>query len=179
MHEYHPCIWPTSVDDSIILVVGAHPKFFFPLLFVFLVGLFAMSHCELDHQFFIKKSESLDIPLRGSFHSQNIVEVLHLYTLWEFNFGQRLWDKVCCYWEHLGKPIGNLGMHWKFDVNKLKTWWEFDGNSLRNTLTTWEHIGNASGIWYEHVENLMGTAWGTHWQLGNIWGMHWEFYVNT
>jgi len=74
-------LWRTSVDDSINWLWGAHPKFIFLLFFFFLVGLFAMSHCESGHQFCIKKSETLDIPLRGSFHSQNIIEVLHLYTL--------------------------------------------------------------------------------------------------
>jgi hypothetical protein len=77
---YNPCIWPTSVDDSINRLWG-HIQSLFSLLVFFLVGLFAMSHCELDHQFFIKFFETLDIPLRGSFHSQNSIEVLHLYTL--------------------------------------------------------------------------------------------------
>jgi hypothetical protein len=33
----------------------------------------------------------------------------------EFNFGQRLWDKVWCYWEHLEECIGNL----RFPVRTL------------------------------------------------------------
>jgi hypothetical protein len=26
----------------------------------------------------------------------------HLDGLWNFNFGQNLWDRVWCYWEHHG-----------------------------------------------------------------------------
>ncbi len=32
----------------------------------------------------------------------------HLYMLRKFNFGQQLWHKLCCYWEHLEEHIGNL-----------------------------------------------------------------------
>jgi len=72
---------PLLLTILLIRCGGISKVFFFSFGFFFWVGLFAMSHCELDHQFFIKKSETLDIPLSGSFHSQNIIEVLNLYTL--------------------------------------------------------------------------------------------------
>jgi hypothetical protein len=45
-------------------------------------------------------------------------------------FGQRLWDKVWCYWVHISERTENLGTHQKLDVNPLKTSLGHDGNTL-------------------------------------------------
>jgi hypothetical protein len=44
-----------------------------------------------------------------------------------------IWDKVRCYWEHIGEQTRNLMNNgWKpiknFDMNTLGTWWEHIGN---------------------------------------------------
>ncbi len=59
---------------------------------------------------------------------------------WEFNFRQRLWDKVWCYWEYLGEQIGNLRnvleLFGKYGRNRLRMWWEQFGISKSKKLPT-------------------------------------------
>ncbi len=39
---------------------------------------------------------------------------IYIYTCYEVNFGQKLWNEVCCYWEHIAQHIENLvGTHWE------------------------------------------------------------------
>jgi hypothetical protein len=79
----------------------------------------------------------------------------HLHWLWEFNFGQMLWDKVWFYPEYIGehilgswetscKHIGNMfGMRRELDMNTLRTSWELDENTMifnpknSNLPTSW------------------------------------------
>jgi len=41
-----------------------------------------------------------------------------LYRWEEENFGQRIWEKVSCYWEHPSRT------HWKLEKYHERTWWE-------------------------------------------------------
>jgi len=48
-----------------------------------------------------------------------------LYKLQELNYGQMIWDKMRCYWEHVGEHIKKfenmLGTHWEHYENTLET----------------------------------------------------------
>jgi hypothetical protein len=45
------------------------------------------------------------------------------------NFGQRIWDKVKCYWWHLWGTHWKLGEHCEEPIENLGHIWEHDGNT--------------------------------------------------
>ncbi len=98
---------------------GVHQFYFILFLFPF-----ARSHFVLG-PITIVLGKHLTLPQNRSVERGLLLA--HLYMLWKFNFGQQLWHKLRCYWEHLEEHIGNL-------VNML-------GMSLqtcgRNILRTW------------------------------------------
>jgi len=58
-----------------------------------------------------------------------------IYSRWQGgdNLGQSIGNKkVWCYWEHLGKQIGNFGNTFRtWHQNSLRTWWEHFENRKR------------------------------------------------
>jgi hypothetical protein len=56
-----------------------------------------------------------------------------LYQLQKENLGQRIWDKVRCYWEHVEEHIGNMRnmlVNWQLDENRV---WGLDENTFGTT----------------------------------------------
>jgi DNA-directed RNA polymerase subunit N (RpoN/RPB10) len=79
-------------------------------------------------------------------------------------------------WEHIGNA---LEIWCKYIENLMGIWWEQLGEHIDNLGTYRECIRKLMWTCWKLDGYMVGTAWGTHWQLGNISGMHWEFYLNT
>lgn len=101
----------------------------------------------VHHKQFFKKIQTL------KFEQVCIIEldfrcasIWTTYLVMNFNFGQRLWDEMWCYWEHLTEHIGNLR-------NILRTWWELSHKKCINKLL-WEMVVLPWGILFPQVKRV-------------------------
>jgi hypothetical protein len=74
--------------------------------FYFILFLFPFARSHFDWPITIVLGKHLTLPQNRSVERGLLLA--HLYMLWKFNFGQQLWHKLRCYWEHLEEHIGNL-----------------------------------------------------------------------